>query len=44
MAELKFTIEEVFELLQTIHLDENSDTDLLSAYKKLHNIEIKEEK
>jgi|14BtaG_2_1085337.scaffolds.fasta_scaffold73687_2 hypothetical protein len=44
MVELKFTIEEVFELLQAIYLDENSDTDLLSAYKKLKNAEIKENK
>jgi len=42
MIKLIFTIEEIFELLQAIHLDENSDKDLLNAYIKLSNAEIKE--
>ena len=44
MVNLEFTIEEVFELLQAIHLDERSDEDLITAYKKLNNVVIKENK
>lgn len=44
MVTVALTIDEVFELLQAIHLDERSDEDLIRAYTKLHSIVIKEEK
>ena len=44
MPRLNFTIEEVFELCETLklHIDEHTDEDLMSAYKKLHNVEMPE--
>ena len=41
---ISLTLDEVFELLQAIHLDERSDEDLITAYKKLNNVVITENK